>query len=97
MCCGHLWSFSLAVALELLPKVVRRSAISFAHCGQSLATGCVGSVVALRDVVLIQLLHWVTHDYLFFVVVIFLGLPHFWTPLGVPRWVSLEALCFEAS
>ena len=78
MGCGRLWCFSLALALGLLPEVVRQSAFSFALCGQALATGCVGSVV------LDQLFHWATHDYLFFVLVIFLGLPHFWTPLGVP-------------
>ena len=77
MGCGRLWYFSLALALGLLPEVVRQSAFSFALCGQALATGCVGSVV------LDQLFHWATHDYLFFVLVIFLGLPHFWTPLGV--------------
>ena len=39
-------------ALELLPKVVRQSAMANSRCGQSLAAGYVGYVVALRDVVL---------------------------------------------
>ena len=41
-----------AEALELLPEVVRQSAMANARCGQSLAAGYVGNVVALRDVVL---------------------------------------------
>ena len=39
-------------ALDLLPKVVRQSAMAYSRCGQSLAAGYVGNVVALRDVVL---------------------------------------------
>ena len=39
-------------ALELLPQVVRQTAMANSRCGQSLAAGYVGNVVALRDVVL---------------------------------------------
>lgn len=39
-------------ALELLPKVVRQSAMANARSGQSLAAGYVCDVIALRDVVL---------------------------------------------
>ena len=74
----------LALALELLPEVVCQSAGSFAHCGRPLAVGCVVSVVALRDVALGRSSLGNTHS-MFFVVVIFLDLPPFWSPLGVPR------------
>ena len=45
-------SVSREDALDLLPKVVRQSAMANSRCGQSLAAGYVGNVVALRDVVL---------------------------------------------
>ena len=41
-----------AEALELLPEVVRQTAMANARSGQSLGAGYVGNVVALRDVVL---------------------------------------------
>ena len=43
---------SKEVALELLPGVIRQSAMANSRCGQSLAAGYVGNVVALRDTVL---------------------------------------------
>ena len=42
----------LTVALELLPGVIIQSALYTSRCGQSLAAGYVGNVIALRDVVL---------------------------------------------
>ena len=76
----------LALALELLPEVVRQSAGSFALCGRPLAVGCVVSVVALRDVALGRSSLGNTHS-MFFVVVIFLDLTHSWSPLraGCPE------------
>ena len=41
-----------AVALELLPGVIIQSALYTSRCGQSLAAGYVGNVIALREVVL---------------------------------------------
>ena len=84
----------LALALELLPEVVRQSA------------GSLPMVVGPRQLAVFLWLPCVmwpwdvsrqgnTHS-MFFVVVIFLDLPHFWSPLGVPR-MSLGGLRFEAS
>ena len=49
---GTSGSVSREEALDLLPQVVRQSAMANSRCGQSLAAGYVGNVVALRDVVL---------------------------------------------
>ena len=53
MCAVGLFdSVPQAETLELLPEVVRQTAMANARSGQSLGAGYVGNVVALRDVVL---------------------------------------------
>ena len=42
-----------AVAIKLLSGVIIQSTMSASRCGQSLATGYVGDVITLRDVVLV--------------------------------------------